>query len=88
MPPRLATSKNGNIYRTQRGTIQGAEIGFGPTRCLQEPLSGTKEEDVHSDVKKFDVTAVKQWLTRDVTIKLPGWALALGGLVVLVLVLD
>ncbi len=43
---------------------------------------------MHSDVKKLDMTAVKQWLTKDVTIKLPGWALALGGLVLLALVLD
>ncbi len=43
---------------------------------------------MHSDAKKLDVTAVKQWMTKDVTIKLHGWALALGGLFDLVLVLD
>ena len=43
---------------------------------------------MQSDVKKLDMAAVKQWLTKDVTIKLPGWALVLGGLLLLALVLD
>lgn len=43
---------------------------------------------MQSEVKKFDVAGIKQWLAKDVTIKLPGWALALGGLVVLALILD
>ena len=43
---------------------------------------------MQSEVKKFDIAGIKQWLTKDVTIKLPGWALALGGLVVLALILD
>ena len=43
---------------------------------------------MQSEVKKFDINAVKQWLVKDVTIKLPGWALALGGVILLALILD
>ena len=43
---------------------------------------------MQSDVKKFDIAGVKQWMTRDITIKLPGWAIALGGLLILALALD
>ncbi|MDJ0942897.1 MAG: hypothetical protein QNJ30_05515 [Kiloniellales bacterium] len=43
---------------------------------------------MHSDAKKLDMTAAKQWLTKDVTIRLPGWAFLLGGLALLALILD
>lgn len=47
-----------------------------------------KEGILEGDVKKFDLATVKQWLANEVTIRLPGWALALGGLLLLALVLD
>ena len=43
---------------------------------------------MEGNVKKFDLNTVKQWLANDVTLRLPGWALALGGLILLALVLD
>ena len=43
---------------------------------------------MEGNVKKLDLNTVKQWLANDVTLRLPGWALALGGLILLALVLD
>ena len=36
----------------------------------------------------FDFTTIKDWLTRDVTITLPGWAFAVAGVLVLGLILS
>jgi hypothetical protein len=38
--------------------------------------------------RSFDLGALKAWLAAPVTVTLPGWALAAGGLAVLVLVLT
>ena len=59
-----------------------------PRDAAEPPFAGAKEDDVQSEVKKFDMAAVKQWLAKDVTIKLPGWALALGGVILLALILE
>ena len=42
---------------------------------------------VESEGRKLDGAAMKRWLTDDVTVTLPGWALAAGGLLCLVILL-
>ena len=42
---------------------------------------------MESEGRKLDGTVVKRWLTDDVTVTLPGWVLAAGGLLFLVILL-
>ena len=46
-----------------------------------------KQIDLNNEVKKFDMTSAKQWLSSEITVKLPGWALAGGGLFAVILLL-
>ena len=43
---------------------------------------------METEGRKLDATAMKRWLTDDVTIRLPGWAFAVGGLLLLIVALD
>ena len=44
-----------------------------------------KDKKPEGDGKKLDMTAIGQWLSSEITVKLPGWALAAGGLFMLLL---
>ena len=46
-----------------------------------------KNENMENETKQLDTTAAKQWLSSEITVRLPGWALAGGGLLALVLLL-
>jgi len=46
---------------------------------------------MNTETRSLDLSAVKSWLTSEITVKLPGWMLAgglLGALVLLLIALD
>lgn len=46
-----------------------------------------KDKNMEGEQKKFDVSGIKKWLSSEITVTLPGWALAGGGIVALALLL-
>ena len=43
---------------------------------------------METESRKLDGSVIKRWLLDDVTVKLPGWAFAVGAVLILLVALD